>query len=85
MSEKAPDGWTEPINRGLWQYETLFGAPRWMVFVHLSLAPLLMFSSISWVYLLAGLQFVATMLTRTEPEWPQIIWDFFAEPSDVEP
>jgi hypothetical protein len=81
---KNPDGWNEPITRGLWQYETLFGTPRWFVWVHVSLAPFMVIHSFRWLYLAALLQALASAATRAEPEWPQIVHDLINEDGVLE-
>lgn len=80
-----PERWDEPIAEGLWQYELLFGAPRFMVAV---LLPLLAAGLMtSRYYALAGgvIHGLAIVATRVEPEWPQIVWGLLFEPSELEP
>lgn len=86
LSEGAkPDGWQEPIVRGLWQYETLFGAPRFIFWLHAAMLPLHIFVSFRWMYASLALQVVAATLTRLEPEWPQMFTDLLTLPDEIDP
>lgn len=82
---KTPDGWDEPISEGLWQYDLPFGAPRWMAYVHIVLFVLTLMHHFRWCYAMAIGQAVCVGLTQLDPEWPQIIHDWFHEPGEIEP
>lgn len=86
MSEDV-EGWREPINDGLASPDTFCGVPTWF-FCFLA-APGLGFSALlhSWsVFAVAiGLYMIAAALTRWDPFWPGVLWDFLQTPDTLDP
>ena len=86
MTRKGPDGWKEPLSRGLWAPDTVLGvAPRGLLAVHLPLGALLLFHTSDWAWAIGVIQLVLMSLTQWDPEWFEILRGWLKEPEDIEP
>lgn len=86
MTTKSPDGWKEPLSRGLWSPDMLLGvAPRGLLAIHLPIGAAVLLHSSRWMYLMAALQAVFMGLTQWDPEWFEIVKGWLTEPEDIEP
>jgi hypothetical protein len=81
-----PSGWKEPFVRGLWSYDMLFGAPRFLLWITMPLgtAAVLLPSQNALIWM-ACVQAVGVALTKLEPEWATIFRDFIKDDGEVEP
>lgn len=87
MMSAQPPGWREPINEGLAAPNTWGGIPT--AFACLGIIPSVgvAFLLRAWL-MLPGIAFVyavAAALTRWDPHWPGVLWDFLFTPHRIEP
>ena len=85
-SNKAPDGWKEPLSRGLWAPDAPLGvAPRGLLLIHLPLGAAALFHTTQWAYVMAFVQFLLVALTHWDPEWFEILRGWLKESEEIEP
>ena len=86
MNGQKPTGWSEPFLRGLWSYDHIFGAPRFLLWFTVPAgAAAVLIPSIEALYALAIVQGVGMGVTLLEPEWAMIARDFLKDSGEVEP